>query len=176
MMQVILLQRVEKLGQMGDIVNVAPGFFRNYLFPRKFADRATKQRIEVFQQQKAQLEADNLKNRKEAETIAKKMEGLSLMFIRSAGETGQLYGSVRTKDIAEEIRQQGFTINRNQVLIEHPIKTIGLHEVYVVLHPEVKVPVTLNIALSEEEAMTQLAGEQQPEILEEIEITESENT
>lgn len=166
-MQVILLQRVDKLGQMGEIVNVAPGYFRNYLFPRKFADRATKQRIEIFQQQKAQLEADNIQNRQEAEKISKRMEGLSLMFIRPAGESGQLYGSVRTKDIADEIRQQGFTINRNQVLIEHPIKTLGLHKVYIVLHPEVKVPVQLNIALSEEEAMTQLAGGQEPGIQEE---------
>jgi large subunit ribosomal protein L9 len=166
-MQVILLHRVEKLGQMGDIVNVAPGYFRNYLFPRQFADRATKQRIELFQQQKAHLEAENLKNKQEAEKVARKMDGLTLTFIRTAGETGQLYGSVRTKDIAEEILTQGFTINRNQVFIEHPIKTIGLHQVYVVLHPEVKVPVTLNIALSEEEAMNQMTGEQELEVQEE---------
>lgn len=163
-MQVILLQRVEKLGQMGDIVNVAPGFFRNYLFPRQFADRATKQRLELFQQQKAQLEADNLKNRQDAEKVAKRMDGLSLMFIRPAGDTGHLYGSVRTKDIADEIRQQGFTISRSQVVIEHPIKTIGLHQVYIVLHPEVRVPVTLNVALSEEEAMNQMAGEAEIEV------------
>ena len=157
-MDVILLQRVEKLGQMGDIVNVAPGYFRNYLYPRKFADRATKQRLEQFKLQKAQLEADNLKNRQEAEKIAKKMEGIGLTFIRSAGESGQLYGSVRTKDIADEIKEQGFTISSNQVIIEHPIKTIGLHQVYVVLHPEVRVPVVLNIAMSEEEAMTQMTN------------------
>jgi len=161
-MEVILLQRVEKLGQMGDVVNVAPGFFRNYLYPRKFADRATKQRLEQFQVQRAQLEAENLKNRQEAEKIAKKMEGLNLMFIRSAGESGQLYGSVRTKDIADEIKQQGFTISSNQVIIEHPIKTIGLHQVYVLLHPEVRVPVVLNIAMSEEEAMTQLTNNDVP--------------
>lgn len=157
-MEVILLQRVEKLGQMGDVVNVAPGYFRNYLFPRKFADRATKDRLERFKLEKAHLEAENLKNRQEAEKVAKRMEGIGLTFIRSAGDTGQLYGSVRTKDIADEIKTQGFTINSNQVLIEHPIKTIGLHQVYIVLHPEVRVPVTLNIAMSEEEAMAQFAN------------------
>jgi len=161
-MEVILLQRVEKLGQMGDVVNVAPGYFRNYLYRRKYADRATPEKLEQFQRQKAQLEAENLKNRQEAEKIAKKMEGIGLTFIRSAGESGQLYGSVRTKDIADEVKAQGFTINSNQVIIEHPIKTIGLHQVYVVLHPEVRVPVVINIAMSEEEAMSQLTNNDVP--------------
>jgi large subunit ribosomal protein L9 len=156
-MQVILLQRVEKLGHMGEVVAVAPGYFRNYLYPRHLADRATKERLERFQAEKAQLEAQNIQNRQEAEKISKKMNGLSLTFVRPAGESGQLYGSVRTKDIADEIGERGFTIKRSQVLIEHPIKTTGLHQIYIVLHPEVKVPVTLNIALSEEEARAQLA-------------------
>lgn len=154
-MQVILLNRVEKLGQMGDVVTVAPGFFRNYLYPRKLADRATKERIAEFASKRALYEAENLKTRQEAEKLAVKMGDVSLTFIRTAGETGHLYGSVRTKDIAEELAKVGYSVNRNQVHIEHPIKTLGIHTVYVILHPEVKVPVTLNIALTEEEAMNQ---------------------
>jgi LSU ribosomal protein L9P len=157
-MDVILLQRVEKLGQMGDIVTVKPGFARNYLIPKGYADRATKERLAHFETMKKQLEAENLKQKQEADAVAKKMEGLTLTFIRSAGETAQLYGSVRPQDIAEGVIDAGFTISRTQVHIETPIKTLGLHTVYVVLHPEVRVAVTLNIAKTEEEARNQLAS------------------
>ena len=156
-MDVILLQRVEKLGQMGDIVTVKPGFARNYLIPKGFADRATKERLAHFETMKKQLEADNLKQKQDAEAVAKNMEGLTLTFIRSAGDTGHLYGSVRTQDIAESVIDAGFTIARTQVHIETPIKTLGLHTVYVILHPEVRVNVTLNIAKTDEEARNQLA-------------------
>lgn len=154
-MQVILLRRVEKLGQMGDLVDVKPGFFRNFLFPRGFADRASESKIQWFKEQKAQLEAENLATQKEAETLAAKMSGLTLTFIRPAGETGHLYGSIRTKEIVEAVVEGGFTINRSQVFIEHPIKTLGIHTVYIVLHPDVRAPITLNIALSDDEALAQ---------------------
>lgn len=155
-MEIILLRRVEKLGQMGDIVKVAPGFFRNFLFPRGFADRATKDRIQQFEEQKAVIEAQNLKERQEAEKIAAKMEGTILNFVRSAGETGHLYGSIRTSDIVAAMADAKFDVSRNQIVIETPIKTLGVHTVYLVLHPEVKLPLTLNIALSDEEAEAQL--------------------
>lgn len=155
-MEIILLRRVEKLGQMGDIVSVKAGFARNYLIPQGYADRATKERITYFEKIKKQLEAQNLKERQEAETIAKKMDNLLVTFIRSAGETGNLYGSVRTQDIAQAITEAGYTVTKNQIHIEHPIKTIGIHTIYVVLHPEVKVPVQLNIAMSQAEAQAQL--------------------
>lgn len=158
-MEIILLRRVEKLGQMGDIVNVAPGFFRNFLFPRGFADRATKDRIDQFQAQRAQIEAQNLKERQEAEKVATKMEGIVLNFVRSAGETGHLYGSIRTTDIVAAMADQKFDVSRNQIVIENPIKTLGIHTAYLVLHPEVKVPLTLNIALSDEEAQAQLQAQ-----------------
>ena len=155
-MEIILLRRVEKLGQMGEIVKVAPGFFRNFLFPRGFADRATKDRIAQFEEQKAVIEAQNIKERQEAEKIAARMEGTTLNFIRSAGETGHLYGSIRTSDVVAAMADAKFDVSRNQIVIETPIKTLGVHTVYLVLHPEVKMPLTLNIALSEAEADAQL--------------------
>ena len=158
-MEVILLERVEKLGQMGDVVRVKPGFARNFLLPQKKALRATKENRERFEKQRAQLEAVNLKQRQEAQVIAKKMEGLSVVLVRQAGETGQLYGSVTARDIADAVIAAGFTITHRQVRIDRPIKTLGLVQTRVMLHPEVDVAVTVNVAKSEEEAERQAAGE-----------------
>lgn len=152
-MRVILKQRVEKLGQMGDIVDVKPGFARNFLLPNGFADRATEDKIAEFEAQRAQLEAQNLELRKEAQAVADKMEGLKVILVRSAGESGHLYGSVRPMDLAEVITEAGFTVSKHQVRIEKPIKELGIYKVRVVLHPEVDVIVTLNIGLTEEEAL-----------------------
>ena len=158
-MQVILLERIEKLGFMGDVVEVRPGFARNYLLPQKKALRASKENIQIFEKQKAHLEADNLKHKKEAEAAAKKMDGISLTVIRQAGDSGQLYGSVTPKDVAEHMTNDGFKVQKSQVEIAHPIKLLGLHDITVRLHPEVKVKVTVNVAKTEEEAAAQLRGE-----------------
>jgi large subunit ribosomal protein L9 len=159
MMEVILLERIEALGQMGDVVKVKPGFARNFLLPHKKALRATKENRAFFETQRAQLEALNLKHRQEAEAVAKKMDGLSVTVIRQAGETGQLYGSVATRDIAEMVTAAGFTIDRRQVLQDQPIKALGLHKTRVALHPEVVVNVTVNVAQSDEEAEMQAKGQ-----------------
>ena len=158
-MQVILLERVEKLGQMGDEVKVKDGFGRNYLLPQKKALRATKANREYFQTQKAQLEAQNLKLKSEAEKIGKKLEGQTFALLRQAGDRGQLYGSVSPRDIADVITAGGFTVSRTQVPLDKAIKTIGLFPVVVVLHPEVRVTVTINVARTEEEAERQARGE-----------------
>jgi len=157
--EVILLQRVEKLGQMGDVVKVKPGFARNFLLPQKKAIRASKDNLARFEQQRAQLEAQNLKRREEAERVAERVGGLSVVIIRQAGESGSLYGSVSSRDIAEAATAAGLTINRSQVVLAHPIKTLGLGTVRVVLHPEVSIPVTVNVARSPEEAERQARGE-----------------
>lgn len=154
-MEVILLERVEKLGQMGDVVKVKPGFARNFLLPRKKALRATKENREVFEQQRQQLEAENLARKGEAEKVAEKLEGMRISMIRSAGESGQLYGSVTSRDIAGGVTAGGVTINRSQVVMDHPIKMLGLHEMRVSLHPEVAVTVIVNVARSDEEAERQ---------------------
>jgi len=154
-MEVILLERVEKLGQMGDVVSVKPGFARNYLLPQKKALRATEANKTAFDAQKAQLEAENLKRKSEAEAVAGKMDGLKVAMIRQAGESGQLYGSVNARDIAAGITDGGFTVSRSQVSLDAPIKTLGLFTVKVALHPEVVVDVTVNVARSEEEAKIQ---------------------
>ncbi len=133
--ELILLQRVEKLGQMGDLVKVKPGFARNYLLPQKKALRASKDNMARFEQERAQLEAQNLKRREEAERVAERVAGISVVIIRQAGESGSLYGSVSSRDVAEMTTEAGLTINRQQVLLEHPIKTIGLSRVRVALHP-----------------------------------------
>jgi large subunit ribosomal protein L9 len=156
-MDVILLQRVERLGQMGDIVKVKPGYARNFLIPQNVAVRATADKIEEFKSKKAQLEAQNLKLKQEAQAVAAKMDGLVVVIVRQAGESGQLYGSVRSSDVSEAATKAGFTTLSSQVKIPSPIKILGLHPVRVVLHPEVEVEVRLNVALSEEEAATQLA-------------------
>jgi large subunit ribosomal protein L9 len=158
-MQVILLERVEKLGQMGDEVKVKDGFGRNYLLPQKKALRATKANREYFQTQKAQLEAQNLKLKSEAEKIGKKLEGQTFALLRQAGDRGQLYGSVSPRDISDVITAGGFTVSRTQVPLDKAIKTIGLFPLIVVLHPEVRVTVTINVARTEEEAVRQAKGE-----------------
>ena len=154
-MEVILLERVEKLGQMGDVVSVKPGFARNFLLPRNKALRATKGNKELFEQQRQQLEAENLSRKGEAEKVGEKLDGMRINMIRSAGESGQLYGSVTSRDIAEGVTAGGVTITRNQVVMGHPIKMLGLHEMRVSLHPEVSVAVVVNVARSEEEAERQ---------------------
>jgi large subunit ribosomal protein L9 len=157
--ELILLQRVENLGQMGDLVKVRPGFARNYLLPQKKALRATKDNLTRFEQERAQLEEQNLRRREEAERIAERVTGLSVVVLRQAGESGSLYGSVSARDIAEATTQAGLSITRQQVLLEHPIKMLGLARVRVALHPEVLIPVTVNVARSQEEAERQARGE-----------------
>ena len=158
-MQVILLERVEKLGQMGDEVRVKDGFARNFLLPKKKALRATKANREYFQTQKAQLEAHNLDRKKDADAIAKKLDGKSFVLLRQAGDRGQLYGSVSPRDVASVVEAGGFTIDRHQVQISQAIKAIGLFTLPVVLHPEVRVNITINVARSEDEAERQARGE-----------------
>src|ERR1700744_2244934 len=158
-MNVILLERVEKLGQMGDIVKVKPGFARNYLLPQKKALRATQENRAYFEKQRVQLEAQNLRRKEEAERLAERVAGLSIVIIRQAGESGSLYGSVSGRDVAEATTEAGLTINRQQVMLEHPIKTLGLARVRVALHPEVSIPVIVNVARSQEEAERQARGE-----------------
>ena len=154
-MDVILLERIERLGQIGDVVKVKPGFARNFLLPTKKALRATEENKKRFEAQRAQIEANNLKRRQEAEKISDKVDGLKVVIIRQASETGILFGSVSTRDIAEGVTKAGFTIDRAQVKLDKPIKTLGLHEVRVALHPEVIVKVTANVAKSEDEAAAQ---------------------
>lgn len=157
--EVILLQRVEKLGQMGEIVKVKPGYARNFLLPQKKALRASKDNRERFEGQRAQLEAQNIKRRDEAERLAERVGGLSVVVIRSAGESGGLYGSVSARDVSEACTAAGLTVTRQQVVLEQPIKSLGLSTVRVELHPEVVIPVTVNVARSPEEAERQARGE-----------------
>ena len=157
--ELILLQRVEKLGQMGDLVKVRPGFARNFLLPQKRALRASKENLARFALERAQLEAQNLKRREEAERVAERVIGLSVVIIRQAGESGSLYGSVSARDIAEATVAAGLSVDRQQVMLEHPIKTLGLSRVRVALHPEVSIPVVVNVARSQEEAERQARGE-----------------
>jgi large subunit ribosomal protein L9 len=158
-MEVILLERIGRLGQMGDVVNVKDGYARNFLLPQKKALRATQENRARFETERAQLEANNLELKKEAEAVAEKLDGQIFVAIRSAGDTGQLYGSVATRDIAELVTEGGFTIDRRQVILERPIKTLGVHAINIALHPEVIVKVALNVARSEDEAKRQAAGE-----------------
>lgn len=149
-MQVILLQRVEKLGKLGEVVAVRPGYARNFLLPKKIALRATKENIAHFEKERVTLESVNLKHKDEAETLAKRLEGTEIIIIRQASEAGQLYGSVTARDIAEGLKQDHIT--KHNIRIDTPIKTIGIHPVRVLVHPEVPVTVNVNIAMSEEEA------------------------
>lgn len=158
-MEVILLERVAKLGQMGELVRVKDGYARNFLLPNGKALRATDANRKLFESQKAEREARNLELKREAEAVGEKLAGQSFILIRQAGETGQLYGSVSPRDIAEAITSGGFTTNRNQIVLKSPIKAIGLHEVPVHLHAEVEVPVTVNVARSPQEAERQAKGE-----------------
>lgn len=158
-MEVILLERIEKLGQMGDVVNVKPGYARNYLLPRKKALRASESSRAVFQEQRAQLEAENLENRKEAERVAADVNGRTIIIVRQASDSDQLYGSVTTRDIANGVTESGVTVDRRQVKLPNPIKTVGMHPVRIDLHPEVSSEIICNIARSEEEAEMQARGE-----------------
>jgi large subunit ribosomal protein L9 len=157
-MQVILLERVAKLGQMGDVVDVRSGYARNFLLPQGKALTASKANIAGFETQKAQLEARNLETRKEAEALAARLDGQSFVVIRSASDAGALYGSVTPRDISEVATESGFSIDRKQVVLSTPIKYLGLHEASVVLHPEVSTTISLNVARSPEEAELQASG------------------
>ncbi|MBM2322217.1 MULTISPECIES: 50S ribosomal protein L9 [Marivita] len=157
-MQVILLERVAKLGQMGDVVDVKPGFARNYLLLQGKALTASKENIASFETQKAQLEAQNLETKKEAEAMADRLGGQQFIVIRQASDGGNLYGSVTTRDAADVATSEGFTLDRKQIIIRQPIKVLGLHEVEVHLHPEVMVTISLNVARSPEEADLQASG------------------
>jgi large subunit ribosomal protein L9 len=158
-MQVILLERVAKLGQMGATVRVRDGYARNFLLPRGKALRATKANSARFETERAQLETRNLERRAEAEAVGERLKGQSFTVIRQAGDTGVLYGSVSTRDLSETVTAGGFSVNRDQFVLNNPIKTLGLHTVAVNLHPEVQVEVTINVARSPEEAERQSRGE-----------------
>lgn len=158
--EVILLQRIEKLGQMGEIVKVKPGYARNYLLPQGKAIRSSSANRERFERERVQLEANNLKRREEAERMAERMTGLTVVIIRQAGDSGSLYGSVSTRDIATAAAERSLVIDRQQVELAQPIKTLGLSNVKVALHPEVIIPIVVNVARSAEEAERQARGEQ----------------
>ena len=159
-MEVILLERISRLGQMGETVKVKDGFARNFLLPQGKALRANEANKKKFEGQRAQLEARNLERKSEATQVAEKLDGKSFIVVRSAGETGQLYGSVSTRDIADLLTAEGFSVSRTQIELNQPIKTIGLTNVAIALHPEVEVTVSLNIARSAEEAERQAKGEE----------------
>lgn len=168
-MQVILLQRVAKLGQMGDVVNVKDGYGRNYLLPQGKALRASAVNIKSFEAKKAQLEASNLETKKEADAVGAKLDGQRFVVIRSASDAGALYGSVTARDAADAATSGGFTVNRGQVVLDKPIKDLGLHSVTVTLHPEVVVKIQLNVARSVEEAELQASGKSIQELAAEAE-------
>jgi len=159
-MQVILLERIGRLGQMGDVINVKDGFARNFLLPQGKALRATKANRERFENERAQLEARNLELKSEASAVAEKLQGQSFIILRQAGDSGQLYGSVTTRDISAAVTDGGFSIERRQVMLDRPIKTLGLHDVRIGLHAEVGLHVVINVARSPEEAARQARGEQ----------------
>ena len=172
-MNVILLERIEKLGQMGDVVTVKAGYARNFLMPQKKALRATDGNKSQFEDQRAQLEAENLERRKDAEAVAETLGGLNVMLIRQAGDNGQLYGSVSGRDLADSVSEAGVTIARGQVMLDRPIKELGLHEVRISLHPEVQVEIKVNVARTEDEASSQRErGLSITEIAEESEAAE----
>ncbi|WP_370254081.1 50S ribosomal protein L9 [Nioella sp.] len=168
-MDVILLERVAKLGQMGDVVSVKEGYARNFLLPQKKALRASDANIKAFEAQKAQLEARNLETKAEAEDLAGRLDGQQFIVIRSASDAGALYGSVTTRDAAEAATEAGFSLDRKQVALIRPIKDLGLHSVSVVLHPEVSVEIQLNVARSQEEAELQASGKSIQELAAEAE-------
>ena len=158
-MDVILLERIAKLGQMGETVKVRDGFARNYLLPLGKALRANEANKKRFESERATLEARNLERKSEAQTVAEKLEGKTFVIVRSAGETGQLYGSVAARDILEALSAEGFNVGRNQVELNTPIKAIGLHKVVLHLHAEVAITIEVNVARSAEEAERQSQGE-----------------
>ena len=157
-MQVILLERIAKLGQMGDVVDVKPGYARNFLLPQGKAKSASEANIASFESEKAKLEAHNLETKKEADALAEKLNGQNFVIIRSASDTGALYGSVTPRDAAEAATEAGFTVDRKQFSLKSPIKELGLHEMEIKLHPEVSASVTVNVARSQEEAELQASG------------------
>lgn len=157
-MQVILLERVAKLGQMGEVVNVKVGYARNYLLPQRKALRASEANIKAFEGQKAHLEARNLESKSESQKAADKLDGQTFVIVRSASDSGALYGSVSTRDAADVAKAGGFTVDRKQLVLGQPIKTLGLHNVRVLLHPEVEATIVLNVARSPEEAELQAQG------------------
>ncbi len=157
-MQVILLERVAKLGQMGEVVNVKDGYARNFLLPQGKALRANEANIKSFEARKAQLVAQNLETKKEAEAVAAKLDGQTFVVIRSASDSGALYGSVTARDAADAATEAGFTVGRGQVVLLQPIKELGIHDVSVVLHPEVSATIRMNVARSSEEAELQASG------------------
>lgn len=172
-MDVVLLQRIEKLGQMGDVVAVKDGYGRNYLLPQGKALRATKGNLARFEAERAQLEARNLEAKTEAEAVAAKMDGQQFIAIRSASDAGALYGSVNSRDIAEMATDGGFSINRSQIILDKPVKELGVHEVRVSLHPEVSVAISVNVARSQDEAELQAAGKSIAELRAEEEAAEA---
>ena len=157
-MEVILLERVEKLGQIGDVVTVKNGFARNYLLPNKKALRANEANKKVFEANRAKIEADNASRRSDAEAASKGVDGKTVQLIRQASNTGQLYGSVSARDIVEALEAEGAKVSKSQIVLKTPIKAIGMHEVKVALHPEVSVTVKVNVARSPEEAELQAQG------------------
>lgn len=157
-MQIVLLERVEKLGQMGEVVKVKDGYARNFLLPKHKALRATAENLKYFETRRAQMETSNLELRKDAEAVAKNLDGKSFIILRQSGETGILYGSVNSRDIANALTEGGFSTQRQQITLTRQIKSLGLHEVRVVLHPEVSATVTINVARSAEEAAQQASG------------------
>ena len=168
-MQVILLERVAKLGQMGDVVKVRDGFGRNFLLPQGKALRATQANIKSFESQKAQLEVRNVETRAEAQTLADKLDGTSYVVIRSASDSGALYGSVTPRDVSDVVTESGFTVERRQIVLQEPIKTLGIHSITIVLHPEVSAKISINVARSPEEAELQASGKSIQELAAEAE-------
>jgi large subunit ribosomal protein L9 len=175
-MQVILLERIGRLGQMGDVVNVKNGYARNFLLPQQKALRATEENLARFEKDRSQLEARDLELKKEAEAVASKLNGSKFVAIRQAGDTGQLYGSVTSRDIADVVTSGGFTVDRRQIVLDRPIKSLGVHPVKVALHPEVVVQISLNIARTEDEAERQARGEDVTVIKDEASTLETFNS
>ncbi len=173
-MQVILLERIEKLGQMGDVVDVKPGYARNFLMPKGKALRATKDNLEQFEQRRGQLEATNIEQRSEAEALSEGLEGFACILLRQASDSAQLYGSVTARDIAQAISDGGVTVRRTQVMLDRPIKTLGIHTVRVALHPEVIIDVEANVARTAEEAESQAGAAARGEALPTLAAAEPE--
>jgi large subunit ribosomal protein L9 len=173
-MEVILLERIERLGQMGDVVKVKDGFARNFLLPQKKALRATDANRAKFEDQKIELEARNLERAKEAQAVADKLNGQSCVLLRQAAESGQLYGSVTARDIAEAVGELGFRLQRGQIQLQNPIKELGLHTVVVSLHPDISAEVQVNVARSEEEARRQSEPDKSEALMEAEAVFETE--
>ncbi len=174
-LKVILLQRVSKLGYIGDVVNVKPGFARNYLLPKKIALRATKENLKYFEEQKEQIKKNNEIAKAEAQKVADQMGQLTITLVRQASEKGQLYGSVTSRDIAAAVKELGYKVNAGQVDLSAPIKTVGVYEIGVNLHPEISVVVKLSVAKSEEEAKQQMTAEIQEDAAQQEPAVQAEN-